>query len=78
MKTYQSRSSRIMKNNATLKEALNRQFVALATDFPLERGLFSCNQFEEVGAGRPSLTIGSFEDEYPIYGDNLSIPIEVR
>jgi len=78
MKTYQSRSSRIMKNNATLKEALNRQFVALATDFPLDKGLFSCYQFEEVGSNRPSLTIGSFEDEYPIYGDNLTIAIEAR
>ncbi len=67
-----------MKNNATLKEALNRQFVALATDFPLERGLFSCSQFGEVGPSGPSLTIGSFEDEYPIYGDNLTISIEAR
>ena len=67
-----------MKNNAILKEALNRQFVALATDLPLEKGLFSCQQFEEVASGAPGFTMGSFEDEYPILSDNLTIPIRSR
>ena len=78
MKTYEKRSSSIMKNNATLKEALNRQFVALATDHPLEKGLFSCQQFEEVASGAPGFTIGSFEDEYPILSDRLTIPLRSR
>ena len=78
MKTYQKRSSRIVKNNATLKEALNRQLVALATDHPLEKALFSCQQFEEVASRAPGVKIGSFEDEYPILRDRLTIPLRSR
>ena len=78
MKTVEKRSSRIMNSNATRKEALNRQFVALANDFPIERGLFTCNQFQDVASDRPAFTIGSFEDEYPIYRDKLMITIDGR
>ena len=67
-----------MKNNATLKEALNRQLVALATDHPLEKELFSCQQFEEVASRAPGFTIGFFEDEYPILRDRLTIPLRSR
>ena len=67
-----------MKNNATLKEALNRQLVALATDHPLEKELFSCQQFEEVASRAPCCRIGSFEDEYPILRDRLTIPLRSR
>ena len=59
MKTHQKRSSRIVKNNATLKEALNRQLVAIATDHPLEKALFSCQQTEEVASRAPGFTTGS-------------------
>jgi len=52
--------------------------VALATDHPLEKGLFSCQQFEEVASGAPGFTIGSFEDEYPILRDRLTIPLRSR
>lgn len=78
MKTYQKRSSRIVKNNATLKEALNRQLVALATDHPLEKELFSCHQFEELASRASGFTIGSLEDEYPILRDRLTIPLRSR
>ena len=67
-----------MKNNATHKEAVNRQLVTLATDHPLEKELFSCQQFEEVASRAPGFTIGSFEDEYPILRDRLTIPLRSR
>ena len=51
-----------MKNNATLEEALNRHFVALATDHPLEKRLCGFQQLEELASVAPGFTVGSFED----------------
>ena len=67
-----------MKNNVTLKEALNRELVALATDHPLEKELFSWQQFEELASRVMGFTIGSFEDEYRILRDRLTIPPRSR
>ncbi|MDE0768081.1 MAG: hypothetical protein OSB19_06785 [Opitutaceae bacterium] len=41
-----------MNNNITLKEALNRQFVALSTYMPLDRGNFDCKRSEQIGANK--------------------------
>ena len=67
-----------MKNNATLEEVLNRHFVALATDHPLEKRLCGFQQFEELASRVTGFTIGSFEDEYQILRDRLTIPPRSR
>ncbi len=67
-----------MNNNTTLKEALNRQFVALATYMPLDRGIFECKRSEQIGANKPSVSFRSFERAYPLFRETPSMPVEVR
>ena len=67
-----------MNNNITLKEALNRQFVALSTYMPLDRGNFDCKRSDQTGANRPSVSFRSFERAYPLFRDTSSMPVEVR
>lgn len=67
-----------MNNNITLKEALNRQFVALSTYMPLDHGNFDCKRSEQIGANKPSVSFRSFERAYPLFRDTPSMPIEVR
>lgn len=67
-----------MNNSITLKEALNRQFVALATYMPLDRGMFECKRNKQIGASKPSVSIRPFEYVYPNFGDTSSTPAEAR
>jgi len=67
-----------MNNNIALKEAFNRQFVALSTYMPLDRGNFDCKRSEQIGANKPSVSFRSFECAYPLFRDTPSMPIEVR
>lgn len=67
-----------MNKNTTLKEALNRQFVALSTYMPMDRGMFDCKQGEPVGTSKPLVSFRSFECAYPLSRDTASEPIEVR
>jgi len=67
-----------MNHNTTLKEALNRQFVALATYMPIDSGLFECKRSEQIGANKPSISFKSFERVYPVYEDTPSMPVDAR
>ncbi len=67
-----------MNNNSTLKEALNRQFVAVATHVPLERGVYECKRSEQIGSNRPSISFRSFEQAYPESRDTFSMSLEAR
>ena len=72
------RSSRIMNNSITLKEALNRQFVALTTHLPLESGAFEYKRSEAIGSNKPSISLKSFERAYPVFQDSSSSTLEAR
>ena len=72
------RNRRIMNHNITLKEAFNRQFVALTTQIPLERGLFEGGRNASVGSSRPSISFKSFEAAYPVSRGVSLIPLEIR
>ena len=72
------RSSRIMNNRITLKEALNPQFVALTTHLPLESGAFEYKKSEVVGSNKPSISFKSFERAYPVFQDSSSSTLEAR
>ena len=78
MNAIHIKDSRIMNSNITLKEALNRQFVALATYMPLDNGVFECKRDGRVGGEKPSVSFKSFERAYPLFRDTSSAPVEVR
>ncbi len=78
MITTNLRSSRKMNNSIILKEALNRQFVALATHVPLESGVFECKRSEAIGSNKPSISFKSFERAYPVFQDSSSATLEAR
>ncbi len=65
-----------MNNSTTLKEALNRQFVALATYAPLDSGHFDCKRSEQIGSNKPSISFKSFERAYPVFQDSSSMHVE--
>ena len=67
-----------MNNNTSLKEALNRQFVALSTYMPLDRGMFDCKRSEQIGANKPSVSFRYFERAYLLFRDTPSMSVEVR
>ncbi len=67
-----------MNNSTTLKEALNRQFVALATHMPLESGLFEYKRSEQIGSNKPTISFKSFERAYPVFEDSANVPLEAR
>lgn len=67
-----------MNNSITLKEALNRQFVALATYMPLESGVFEYKRSEPIGSSKPSISFKSFERAYPVFRDTSSATLEIR
>lgn len=67
-----------MNTNITLKEALNRQFVALNSFMPIERGLFSCRRATGLGEETPSVSFKPFERAYPIYEGTHSQPLEAQ
>ena len=72
------RSSRIMNNSITLKEALNRQFVALTTHLSLESGAFEYKRSEAIGSKKQSISFKSFERVYPVFQDSSSSTLEAR
>ena len=72
------RSSRIMNNSITLKEALNRQFVALTTHLSLESGAFEYKRSEAIGSNKQSISFKSFERAYPVFQDSSSSTLEAR
>ncbi len=78
MNLTHKRESRIMNSNTTLKEALNRQFVALATYMPIDNGLFECKRSEQIGCNKPSISFKSFERAYPVFSDAHSTPVDAR
>jgi len=67
-----------MNNSITLKEALNRQFVALTTHVPLESGAFEYKRSEAIGSNKPSISFKSFERAYPVFQDLSSSTLEAR
>ena len=67
-----------MNNSTTLNEALNRQFVALATQIPLESGLFDCKRSKQIGSNRPSISFKPFEKAYPISRGTAKMTLEIR
>ena len=67
-----------MNRNTTLKEALNRQFVALSTYMPIDNGLFECKRSEQIGSNKPSISFKSFERAYPAFNDAPSMPVDAR
>lgn len=67
-----------MNNSITLKEALNRQFVALATHVPLEGGVFEYKRSETIGSNKPSISFKSFERAYPVFQDCSAATLEAR
>lgn len=71
-------SSRIMNNSITLKQALNRQFVALTTRLSLESGAFEYKRSEAIGSKKQSISFKSFERAYPVFQDSSSSTLEAR
>jgi len=67
-----------MNANITLKEALNRQFVALNSFMPVQRGFFQCHRVAGLGGENPSVSFKPFEKAYPIYEDARSEPVEAQ
>jgi hypothetical protein len=67
-----------MNNSITLKEALNRQFVALTTHLPFESGSFEYKRSEAIGSNKPSISFKSFERAYPVFQDSSSSTLEAR
>lgn len=65
-----------MKESLTLKAVLNRQYIALGTRMPLERGLFECKGAGRIGTLTPSVTFKPFERVYPLKKDATLKPIE--
>ena len=72
------RSSRIMNNSITLKQALNCQFVALTTRLSLESGAFEYKRSEAIGSNKQSISFKSFERAYPVFQDSSSSTLEAR
>lgn len=58
-----------MNSNSALKEALNRQFVALGNYLPLERGMFECGTGEQVETNPSPVSFISYERVYPLFPD---------
>lgn len=67
-----------MNNSTTLKEALNRQFVALSAPMPLESGMFEYKRSETIGANKPSISFKPFARAYPVFQDSNSATLEAR
>lgn len=67
-----------MNNSTTLKEALNRQFVALTTHLPLDCGSFEHNRTDSLGSDKPSISFKSFERAYPVFQDFSAAKLETR
>ena len=67
-----------MNTNITLKEALNRQFVALNSFMPIERGLFPCRRVTGLGEENPSVSFKPFGRAYPIYEGTHIEPLEAQ
>ena len=67
-----------MNNSITLKQALNRQFVALTTHLPFESGSFEYKRSEAIASNKPSISFKSFERAYPVFQDSSSSTLEAR
>ena len=67
-----------MNQNATVKEALNRQFVAMIANSPLECGFAERNSGERKPSEPPSITVTTFECVYPISASEMPVSVESR